>query len=70
MGVHPAVQGLLFINGDGSPIAVQQALKQPGAPPAEYSGHCFRIGAATMTADENFTIKMLVMLRISSIPAL
>ncbi len=61
--------GPLFIFEDGSPLSrprfvtvVRQALAAAGVDPKPYSGHSFRIGAATTAAKkgvEDSTIKML-----------
>ena len=69
MAVCPAVQGPLFIEVDGTPLtrdklvtAVRQALQQAGVQSARYSGHSFRIGAATTAAQagvEDSMVKML-----------
>lgn len=69
IAVRPSTQGPLFIFRDGTPltrdklvVAVRQALGQAGIESAMYSGHSFRIGAATTAAlmgVEDSMIKML-----------
>ena len=69
LAVHPCNHGPLFIYADGTPLtreklveAVRQALQQAGVSPAGYSGHSFRIGAATTAARaglEDSLVKML-----------
>ncbi len=69
MAVRPAVNGPLFVFANGSPLtrdrlvkAVRLALQQAGVPATGYSGHSFRIGAATSAAQaglEDSVIKML-----------
>ena len=70
---RPHLQGPLFIHEDGSPLTrshlvkqVRQALSQKGIDVSRYSGHSFRIGAATTAATiaaavgiPEATIKML-----------
>ena len=57
LAVCPAVAGPLFICADGSPFMKSQfvagvghALAAAGLDPSKYSGHSFRIGAATSAA--------------------
>jgi hypothetical protein len=67
--IRPAVPGPFFIYKDGSLLtrdrlvtAVRQALAQAGVDTSHYSGHSFRIGAATTAALAGLsdaTIKML-----------
>jgi len=69
IAVRPPSVGPLFIFKDGKPLtrerlvsAVRQALTQAGIPTTGYSGHSFRIGAATAAAQagiEDSVIKML-----------
>lgn len=54
---RPTGEGPLFVHADGSPLlkqqfisSVRQALSAAGLDPARYSGHSFRIGAATTAA--------------------
>ena len=64
---RPHLQGPLFIHEAGSPLTrshlvkqVRQALSQKGIDVSKYSGHSFRIGAATTAAGiPETTIKML-----------
>ena len=56
--------GPLFCYNDGSPLSrsglvdkVSQYLHQGGVDPIHYSGHSFRIGAATTAAAKGVTIK-------------
>ena len=57
MAIRPNKKGPLFIFQDGTPLSRQQlinhlrkALSQSGICPSGYSGHSFRIGAATTAA--------------------
>ena len=57
MAIRPNTKGPLFIFQDGTPLSRQQlinhlrkALSQAGICPSGYSGHSFRIGAATTAA--------------------
>ena len=57
MVARPSAQGPLFVHHDGSPLLKQQfiagvkrALGKAGIDPSGYSGHSFRIGAATTAA--------------------
>ena len=69
IAVRPSSDGPLFIFKDEKPhtrerlvSAVRQTLTQAGIPTARYSGHSFRIGAATAAAQagiEDSVIKML-----------
>lgn len=69
IAVRPAVSGPLFVFRDGSflsrerlIIAVQAALEQAGVNARSYTGHSFRIGAATAAAEaglEDSVVKML-----------
>ena len=69
MAARPAVRGPLFVYADGSPLtrerlvaAVKRALERAGVSGAGYSGHSFRIGAATTAAQfglEDSMVKML-----------
>ena len=69
MAVRQAVDGPLFVFANGTPLtrdrlvkAVRRALLQPGVPAAGYSGHSFRIGAATSAAEaglQDSVVKML-----------
>ena len=69
MAVRPPTGGPLFVNTNGSPLTpvqlvhyVRMALKQKGWDVSHYSGHSFRIGAATTAAAMGVpipTIKML-----------
>ena len=67
--IRPATASPFFIFGDGTPLtreklvaAVRNALSQLGINTAHYSGHSFRVGAATTAAHIGLsadTIKML-----------
>ena len=67
--IRPSVPGPFFIFRDGSPLtrdrlvsAVRAALSQAGVDNSQYSGHSFRVGAATTAAQQGLsdaTIKML-----------
>ena len=69
MARRPHLQGPLFIHENGSPLTryhlvkqIRQALSQKGIGVSKYSGHSFRIGAATTAAAVGIpeaTIKML-----------
>ena len=69
LAVRPAVNGPLFIFADSTPLtrerlveSVRRALRQAGVSAVGYSGHSFRIGAATSAAQagmEDSVIKML-----------
>ena len=66
MAVRPAGQGPLFVYVDGTPLTrvetVRCTLQQSGISPAGYSGHSFRIGAATTAAQaglEDSVVKMV-----------
>lgn len=69
MAVRPGPPGALFVSQDGSPLtrdafvsAVKQALLSAGIDNSAYSGHSFRIGAATAAARAGipaFLIKLL-----------
>ena len=69
VAVRPLVVGPLFVYHDGSFLtreklvaAVRMALQQAGMDASKYSGHSFRIGAATTAAKvglEDSVIKML-----------
>lgn len=69
IAVRPAVRGPLFVFGDGSFLSrdklvtsVRTALQQAGMSAQSYTGHSFRIGAATTAAQvglEDSVIKML-----------
>ena len=69
IAVRPPVPGPLFVYPDGSFLttdklvaSVRQALQGAGMDPSNYSGHSFRIGAATTAAQaglEDSVIKML-----------
>ena len=57
LAVRPQGEGPLFVHRDGSPLlkqqfitGVRQALSAAGLDPSLYSGHSFRIGAATTAA--------------------
>ena len=57
MARRPHLQGPLFIHENGSPLTrshlvkqIRQALSQKGIVVSKYSGHSFRIGAATTAA--------------------
>ena len=67
--VHPAVQGPLFLEVDGTPLtrdklvtAVRQALQKAGVQSARYSGYSFRIGAATTAAQAGLEDSMVKIL--------
>ena len=69
MAVRPAAQGPLFVEVDGTPLtrdklvtAVRQALQQAGVQSVRYSGHSFRIGAATTAAQAGLEDSMVKML--------
>lgn len=69
MAVRPAVDGPLFVFANGTPLtrdrlveAVRHALQQAGVPAAGYSGHSFRIGAATTAAEAGLEDSMVRML--------
>ena len=69
MAVRPAINGALFVFANGTPLtrdrlveAVRCALRKAGVPATGYSGHSFRIGAATTAAEaglEDSVVKML-----------
>ena len=69
VAVRPHFRGPLFMFQEGTyltrdrlVLAVRQALQQAGSDPSRYSGHSFRIGAATAAAQaglEDSLIKML-----------
>jgi len=69
LAVRPSSQGPLFVFQDGSYLTrdklvvhVRQGLRLMGVDPTCFSGHSFRIGAATTAAQlgvEDATIKML-----------
>ena len=69
MAVRPDVNGAPFVFANGTPLtrdrmveAVCCALQKAGVPVTCYSGHSFRIGAATTAADtglEDSVVKML-----------
>ena len=57
LAVRPPGEGPLFVHADGTPLLKQQfvarvrrALSSSGIDPSHYSGHSFRIGAATTAA--------------------
>ena len=57
MAVHPRVDGFLLVHDDGSPLTrdqfvrlVKKALCSANIDDTGYSGHSFRIGAATVAA--------------------
>ena len=61
MVIRPNTPGPLFVRADGSPLSrdflvrsVQTALAAAGMDTAGYSGHSFRIGAATAAAQAGF----------------
>ena len=68
LAIRPAVEGPLFVFSDGSPLtrdklvdAVRHVLGRAGISAAGYSGHSFRIGAATTAAQaglEDSVVKM------------
>ena len=69
MAVRPAVKGPLFVFANGTRLtrdrlveAVCRALQQAGIPTAGYSGHSFRIGAATSAAEAGLQDSMVKML--------
>ena len=69
IAVRPSIAGPLFIYKDGTPltreklvVAVRHALEQLGHVASQYSGHSFRIGAATTAAWaglEDSVVKMM-----------
>ena len=69
MAIRPAIGGPLFVFKDGSSltrdrlvVAVREVLQQVGIDAAKYSGHSFRIGAATTAAKvgiQDSVVKML-----------
>ena len=67
MAVRPHLTGLLFIDGsfltrDRLVAAVREALQEAGIDSAQYTGHSFRIGAATTAAQaglQDSVVKML-----------
>ena len=69
MAIRPPGNGALFVFANGTPLtrdklveAVRCALQKAGVPAAGYSGHSFRIGAATSAAEaglEDSVVKML-----------
>ena len=69
LAVRPPIRGPLFIHANGTPLTrvelirhVRQALRLRGFDVSNYSGHSFRIGAATTAAARGIpdaTIKML-----------
>ena len=66
MAVRPHLTGPLFIFKDGSFLtrdrlvaAVREALQEAGIDSAQYTGHSFRIGAATTAAQAGSVVKML-----------
>lgn len=65
----PAVEAPFFIFGDRTPLtrerlvaAVRQALSQAGVDSTHYSGHSFRVGAATTAARAGMSEAMIKML--------
>ena len=69
MAVRAAVNGPLFVFANGTPLtrdrlveAVRRALQQAGIPTAGYSGHSFRIGAATSATAAGLQDSMVKML--------
>ena len=57
LSIRPRGDGPIFVHQDGSPLLkhqfiteVRQALGAAGLNPSQYSGHSFRIGAATTAA--------------------
>ena len=69
VAVRPSMAGPLFIYKDGTPltrerlvVAVRHALERLGHVASQYSGHSFRIGAATTAAQaglEDSVVKMM-----------
>ena len=69
IAVCPSMAGPLFIYKHGSPltwerlaVTVRHALERSGHVASQYSGHSFRIGAATMAPQaglEDSVVKML-----------
>ena len=66
--MRPSMAGPLFIYKDGTPltrerlVAVRHALERLGHVASQYSGHSFRIGAATTAAQaglEDSVVKMM-----------
>ena len=62
LAMRPPSPGPLFIFMDGTPLSrarlvthVREALSQAGIDTARYSGHSFRIGAATTAARAGFS---------------
>uniref|UniRef100_A0A1X7TCF9 Tyr recombinase domain-containing protein n=1 Tax=Amphimedon queenslandica TaxID=400682 RepID=A0A1X7TCF9_AMPQE len=66
MVVRPARQGPVFVRVDGSPLLkstfvqlVRKALLHSGVGQASFSGHSFRIGAATVAAEAGVPVHLL-----------
>ena len=64
-----AAPGLLFIREDGSPLsrswlvrAVRENLTEAGLDVMGYSGHSFRIGAATAAAQAGLSVSVIQLL--------
>lgn len=66
LAIRPSTPGPLFIFQDGTPLSrarlvthVRKALSQAGVNTANFSGHSFRIGAASMAARAGFSDSLI-----------
>ena len=66
LAIRPAHQGPLFVLEDGTPLSktclvnhLQEALRKAGINTANYTGHSFRIGAASAAAQAGFSDSLI-----------